>query len=220
MHTQSDTDVDEESFQFQLTAPISGQVLRVFQESVAVVTPGTPLLEVGDPSDLEIVIDVLSTDAVKIAPGAPVHIEHWGGDAGLLAAVRLVEPSAFTKISALGVEEQRVNVIADFVTPKDDRPTLGDGFRVEGRIVLWEAPKAVQVPTSALFRPARNSGDWAVFVVQDDRAALRKVKIGHQNPLMAEILEGIGPGEQVIVHPSDQVEDGLAVAARPDEQRD
>jgi len=198
-------------FAFDIRAPISGRVLRVFQESVAVVTPGEELLEVGDPTDLEIVIDVLSTDAVRITKGAEVVIEHWGGDEPLRASIRLVEPSAFTKISALGVEEQRVNVIADFLSPLEERETLGDGFRVEGRIILWRADDVVRVPASALFR-----GDetWEVFVVKGGRAERRAVTIGHRNGSVAEILGGLEPGEQVVVHPGDHVEDGVRVRQR------
>ena len=196
---------------FAIHAPISGCVLRVFQESVAVVTPGTPLLEVGDPADLELVIDVLSVDAVRIQPGAAVIVEHWGGDEPLEAAVRLVEPQAFTKVSALGVEEQRVNVIADFVSPYEDRRALGDGFRVEGRIVIWEADDAVQVPASCLFRDGER---WAVFVSAGGRAALRHLEIGRQNGLAAEVRRGLEPGTLVVVHPSDRIADGVALAAR------
>ncbi|MHC5113721.1 MAG: efflux RND transporter periplasmic adaptor subunit [Planctomycetota bacterium] len=203
-------DIDPRA-RFPILAPISGRVLRVFQESVAVVTPGTPLLEVGDPTDLELVIDVLSSDAVRIRPGAEVIIEHWGGDEPLSGRVRLVEPSAFTKTSALGVEEQRVNVIADFESPIDERSSLGDGYRVEGRIVIWDADEVVRVPTSALFR----SGEaWAVYVVEADRAHLREIEVGRQNGLAAEVRSGLAGDEQVIAHPSDRVTHGAKVVER------
>jgi HlyD family secretion protein len=196
---------------FTIYSPINGQVLRVLQESAAVVTAGTPLLELGDPRDLEAEIDVLSRDAVKIHPGAKVWFEHWGGDRDLQGRVRLVEPSGFTKISTLGVEEQRVNVIVDFVDPPEERTTLGDGFRVEARIVIDEAEDVVKVPTSALFRVGKDS---AVFQVKDDAVEQVIVKIGRQNGLEAEVIEGLAPGDRVVIHPSDQVEAGVRVRQR------
>jgi len=196
---------------FTIYSPINGQVLRVLQESAAVVTAGTPLLELGDPRDLEAEIDVLSRDAVKVHPGAKVWFEHWGGDRDLQGRVRLVEPSGFTKISTLGVEEQRVNVIVDFVDPPEERTTLGDGFRVEARIVIDEAEDVVKVPTSALFRVGKDS---AVFQVKDDAVEQVIVKIGRQNGLEAEVIEGLAPGDRVVIHPSDQVEAGVRVRQR------
>ena len=149
--------------EFELHSPVDGTVLRVREESERVVSVGTPLLEIGDPTALEIVIDILSGDAVPVRPDAPVLIEDWGGDHPLLGRVRLVEPSGFTKVSALGVEEQRVNVVADFV----DKPgTMGDGYRVEARIVVWKSDDVLKIPSSALFR--RRSA-WNVFVVVDRR---------------------------------------------------
>jgi HlyD family secretion protein len=200
-----------ESGDFLIHAPITGRVLRVFQESAAVVTAGASLLELGDPQDLEMVVDVLSTDAVKIVPGAAVSIEQWGGDQALKGTVRLVEPSGFTKLSALGVEEQRVNVIVDFNDPIEARRTLGDGFRIEARISEWESPDVLSVPTSAMFR---DHGDWSVFVVDGTRAVQRTVKIGHSNGLQAEVLEGLNAGERVVVHPSDEVASGVEVRVR------
>lgn len=196
---------------FRILSPIDGRVLRIFQESATVVLPGTRLLELGDPSDLEIEVDVLSSDAVNIRPGAKASLEQWGGEGPLEATVRRVEPSAFLKISALGVEEQRVNVILDLNDPPERRPTLGDGFRVEARIVIWETDRVLQVPTGALFR---YRGDWATFVVQRDRAVLRTVKVGHRNSLAAEVVTGLSEGDQVILHPSDKVRDGVAVRVR------
>jgi len=178
---------------FPIFAPISARILRVFQESVAVVTPGTPLLEIGDPTDLELVIDVLSTDAVRIRPGAETIIEHWGGDEPLTGRVRLVEPSAFTKVSALGVEEQRVNVIVDLESPVESRETLGDGYRVEGRIVIWSSNDVVRVPTSALFR---NGDAWAVYVVEAGVLTLREIEVGRQNGLAAEVRAGLTADER------------------------
>ncbi len=196
---------------FEIRAPCNGRVLRVFQESSAVVQAGTPLLEFGDPSDLEAEIDVLSTDAVKIRGGAAVIIDHWGGPQPLRGKVRVVEPSGFTKVSSLGVEEQRVNVIVDFVDPPDVRAALGDGYRVGVRIVIQEETGVLQVPGSALFRDGQ---EWAVFIVENDRAKRRHVKIGMQTALAAQVLEGLDEGEQVIVHPSDRIVDGVAVMRR------
>ena len=198
-------------WQFGIDAPISGRVLRVFQESTAVVTPGTPLLEVGDPHDLELEIDVLSSDAVKIQPGDEVIIEHWGGDKPLKGTVRIVEPSAFLKISALGVEEQRVNAIIDLLSPVEERETLGDGFRVEVRIVVWEGDDVLKVPASALFR---EDEDWLVFLKKGDSAAKQVVQLGHRNAMFAEVVNGLSEGDTVIVHPSDEITDGADVETR------
>jgi HlyD family secretion protein len=189
----------------EVRSPVAGSVLRVYEESERIVAAGTPLLEVGDPRDVEIVVDVLSADAVKIRPGAPVEIEDWGGEQPLEGRVRLVEPSGFTKVSALGVEEQRVNVVADFV---DGAGALGDGYRVEARVVVWEAPDVLRVPGSALFR--RGEG-WHVFVVEGNAARLRAVEVGHRGSFEAELLAGLEPGERVVLHPSDRVRDGVRV---------
>jgi HlyD family secretion protein len=186
-------------------------VLRVFQESAAVVPTGARLLELGDPADLEVEIDVLSADAVRITPGAKVFLEHWGGDAPLPGRVRLVEPSGFLKVSALGVEEQRVNVIIDFADPPEKRGTLGDAFRVEARIVTWENDDVLKIPVGALFR---EGDEWAVFAVRDGRAKLQQVTIGQRNDVDAEIKQGLAAGDRVIVHPSDKVQDGAAVSTR------
>lgn len=194
-----------------IRSPITGRVLRVFQESSAVVTAGMSLLELGDPNDLEVEIDVLSSDAVKIQPGDRVMLEHWGGDRVLNARVRLVEPSGFTKISTLGVEEQRVNVIVDLADPVEQRRNLGDGFRVEARIVVAEATDVLRIPASSLFRPKEG---WAVFKVVDGRAVETKVVPGNQNGLEAEIREGLSEGDQVIIHPSDKIADGVMVEQR------
>jgi HlyD family secretion protein len=192
-----------------IVAPVTGHVLRVCEECDKVVPAGTPLLELGDPAELEVVVDVLSDDAVAIRPGAPMRLEA-GGDGKdrrvLNGRVRLVEPSGFTKVSPLGVEEQRVNVVGDFVDPPS---RLGDRYRVEAQIVLWEGEDVLQVPAGALFR----QGDgWAVFAVEQGRARRRAVDIGHRNPLAVEILGGLKEGETVIVHPSDQIADGVKVA--------
>jgi HlyD family secretion protein len=187
-------------------SPIDGRVLRVLQESEAVVAIGTPLVEVADPDDLEIVVDVLSTEAMRIAPGAPVHIE--AGGLALQGRVRRVEPAAFTKVSALGVEEQRVNVIVDFASPPALWRQLGDGYRVDVRIVVLAKTDAVVAPVAALFR---RDGGWAAFAVEDGRARLRALKLGGRSALEAWIEEGLAPGERVIVYPSDSVADGKRV---------
>jgi HlyD family secretion protein len=194
---------------FEILAPVSGRVLRVLQKSAGVVTPGQALIQIGDPADLEVEVDVLSTDAVPIRPGAPVTLERWGGDHPLRAVVRLVEPAAFLKISALGVEEQRVNVIIDFVDPPEARAGLGDAFRVEARIVVWQADDVLQVPTGALFRDADS---WAVFAIKDGRARTRRVTLGRRNSEHAQVLEGLAPGEEVILYPGDTVREGVRVS--------
>jgi HlyD family secretion protein len=204
-------DIGTNGWNFTIRSPISGRVLRVLQESSAVVTAGMSLLELGDPTDLEVEIDVLSSDAVKIKPGAKAMLEHWGGEHVLNGRVRLVEPSGFTKISTLGVEEQRVNVIVDLVDPIETRRQLGDGFRVEARIVVAEAEDVLKVPASSLFRPPTG---WAVFKVVDGKAVETRVEVGRQNGLEAEIIGGLNEGDQVIVHPSDQIANGVAVVER------
>ncbi|MEM1179720.1 MAG: HlyD family efflux transporter periplasmic adaptor subunit [Acidobacteriota bacterium] len=194
-----------------LTAPVDGVVLRRLRESESVVPAGEPLLEIGDASQLEIVSDYLSMDAVKIEAGQPVLIEQWGGDRPLRGKVRRVEPSGFTKVSALGVEEQRVNVIVDVEEAREAWGALGDGFRVEVRVVVWGEDEVLQVPTSALFR---HGDGWAVFTRVADVASLRPVSIGARNGLSAQVVDGLGEGDEVLVHPSDAVSDGVAVAAR------
>lgn len=211
LFAQGSASEDESRARIPLYSPIDGVVLSVFQESVAVVTPGTPLIEVGDPSDLELVIDVLSTDAVSIKPGQRIIVEDWGGPQPLEASVRLVEPSAFLKISALGIEEQRVNVIADLVTSPDERMALGDNFRIEARIVTWSSDAALIVPTSALFR---HKSEWAVFILAGDRIELRAIDVGRLNGRSAQINSGIAEGELVVVHPTDELADGVRATRR------
>jgi HlyD family secretion protein len=193
-----------------LTSPVSGRILRVLQESARVVPSGFPLIEVGDPTDLEVRIEVLSRDGVAVAPGARVMLEQWGGPEPLTARVRLVEPSAFTKISALGVEEQRVYVIADFVDLVDRRPTLGDSYRVEARIVVWENASALRVPAGAIFQ---QDGRWQTFVVDGGRAKRRDVGVGRSNGVQAEVTNGLEEGARVVVYPGDKVADGTRVHA-------
>jgi len=191
-----------------LLAPVDGVVLRRHRESEGVVAAGTALLELGDPRRLEIVADLLSSDAVKVTAGDTVLVEQWGGEATLHGRVRLVEPSGFMKVSALGVEEQRVNVIIDPREAGEGWAALGDGYRVEVAIVVWEEADVVAVPTSSLFRRGQ---DWAVFVVEAGRARLRTVEIGRQNERSAQALSGLEPGARVIVHPSDTVSEGVRV---------
>ena len=197
---------------FELVSPITGQVLRVMQESATFVQPGTPLLEIGNPRDLEIEIDVLSTDAVKISAGDPVLLEHWGGDQPLRAKVRRVEPAAFTKISALGVEEQRVHVLADFDEPNQAIERLGDGYRIEASIVIWQADDVLRIPTAALFRANR---DWTSFAVTDsNRVRRHTLQLGHRNDDWAEVLGGIEEGQAVVLYPGDQIETNVKVQPR------
>ncbi|MSU64769.1 MAG: HlyD family efflux transporter periplasmic adaptor subunit [Opitutus sp.] len=191
-----------------ITSPISGKILRVFQESARVVPASFALMEVGDATDLEVRIEVLSRDGVAIKPGARVMLEQWGGPAPLSARVRLVEPSAFTKISALGVEEQRVYVVADFTDPIERRPTLGDSYRVEARVVTWENPNTLRVPAGALFQ---RRGEWQAFLLAGGRARLHRVKVGQSNGVESEVLEGLTEASQVVVYPGDKVLDGTRI---------
>jgi len=202
---------EDSKAELKIKAPIDGRVLRIIQESSTVVTAGSPLMELGDPSDLEVVADVLSRDAVRISPGDKVLLKRWGGDRDLQGRVRLVEPSGFTKVSALGVEEQRVNVVIDLVDPPEQRRELGDGFRVDAEVIVWESEKALQVPTSALFR---KEGQWHVFTMNSSEAHLQPVTIGQNNGLVAEVIDGLSSDDTVIIHPSDEVEDGVKVARR------
>jgi HlyD family secretion protein len=194
-----------------IRAPVTGVVLRRLRESESVVPAGEPLLEIGDPKNLEIVSDLLSTDAVRISAGSLVLIEGWGGEKTLKGKVRRIEPAGFTKISALGVEEQRVNVVIDFDDAAAGQNVLGDGFRVEVRIVVWEKENVLKVPISALFRVG---GEWAVYMVGNGRAARRTLTIGQRNSLEAEVLSGLQQADVVIVHPSDAVQEGVRVSAR------
>jgi HlyD family secretion protein len=194
-----------------LRSPVNGQVLQLLQQSEAVVAASTPLVEVGDPRDLEIAVDLLSTDAVKVEAGQRVIIDGWGGSMPLEGRVRLVEPFGFTKVSALGIEEQRVNVIIDIVSPPDEWTRLAHGFQVDARIVLAERAGVLKVPLTALFR---DGDDWAVFAVAGGRAALRRVTLGERNGIEAEIVGGLTEGEPVVLHPSDRVVDGVRVAPR------
>ncbi len=192
-------------------APASGRVLRVLQKSEAVVGAGAPLIEVGEPARLEVVVDLLTTVAVQVQPGTPVAIHDWGGDRPLNGRVRLIEPSGFTKPSALGVDEQRVNVVVALTDPRDRWAALGDGYRVETRFVLWRGEDVVRAPQGALFR---HGSGWAVYRIDGGRAALAPVEIGHRGETEVEVLGGLSPGVAVAVHPGDRVEPGARVEAR------
>jgi HlyD family secretion protein len=191
-----------------LRSPVAGHVLRVVEKSERVVLAGAPVLIIGDPNRIEVVTDVLTMDAVNVKPGAPVYLEGWGGDHPIRAKVRLIEPAGFTKISALGVEEKRVNVISDFIDPPDG---LSDGYRVDARIVTWEGQNVLKIPGSAAFRAGET---WSVFAIEGGRARRKAVQIGHRNQTEVEILQGLTAGQEVILHPSNELKDGIRVRAQ------
>jgi HlyD family secretion protein len=193
----------------ELHAPVCGKVLKVFEESTRAVIVGTPLLEIGDPNDLEVIIEALSRDGAMIKPGTPVELEQWGGPEPLQATVRYVEPAAFTKVSALGVEEQRVYVVADLLTPAAQRGSLGDNFRVEARIITWQKDRALKAPNGAVFRRGEQ---WHAYVVADGRAELRSVRVGQASNTETEILDGLKEGDEVILYPGDRIKEGLRVS--------
>jgi HlyD family secretion protein len=192
----------------EVLAPVSGQILRVHQKSAGVVAAGTPLVELGDARALELVVDLLTTDAVQVTTGTPVVVNSWGGEP-LNGRVSRVEPSGFTRPSALGVDEQRVNAIVVLTDPPERWARLGDGYRVETRLELWRGEAVLQVPSGAVFR--RGEG-WAVFRIRDDVASLVPVRLGHRGEHAVEIIGGIAPGDRVAVHPGDRVKDGVRVA--------
>ncbi|MDE5446205.1 HlyD family efflux transporter periplasmic adaptor subunit [Bradyrhizobium sp. CSA207] len=194
----------------RVLAPAGGRVLKIIQDSEATVLPGTPLVDIGNPLDLEIVADLLSTDAVQIKVGAPVRVDGWGGPPIKGKVVR-IDPAGFLKVSALGIEEQRVRVTIDFADPSETWASLGHDYRVIVHVTTWSAPDAVTVPVSALFR----KGDqWAVFVDQGGYARTALVQIGHRNSRMAEVLSGLSAGDLVVLHPSDRIADGARIAQR------
>lgn len=194
-----------------VVSPVDGRVLKVTRECEGPVRTGDMLIEVGDPTVLEVEVDVLSADAVKIKPGMKVLFDRWGGEEPLEGIVRIIEPVGFTKISALGVEEQRVLIISDFTSPAEQWQRVGDGYRVEARFILWYEEDVLQIPASSLFRYKQG---WAVFVVENNHALRRMVKVGQRNGLVAQILEGVSEGEEVVNHPSDDVEDGRRIKQR------
>lgn len=195
----------------QVRAPVAARVLRVQHESEGTVAAGQLLLEIGNPASLETEVEVLSTDAVKIAAGSKVILDRWGGDRTIEGRVRVVEPGGYTKISALGVEEQRVRVIVDFTSPQQAWARLGDGYRVEARFVLWEGQNVLQLPSSALFR---NGKGWAVFRVAGGRARLTPVEIGQRAGLSTQLVSGLQAGDRVVAHPDETVRDGVRVKPR------
>lgn len=197
-------------------SPVSGQLLKRIQSSETVIAPGAPLVEIGNTADMEIVVELLSTDAVKVAENASARIDGWGGQRPLSARLRRIEPAGFTKVSALGIEEQRVRAILDFDAPPDLRRRLGHDFRVFASITTWAADDALRIPLSALFR----SGDkWAVFRVDGNRARLAAVEVGHRNSEHAQLAAGLKAGDAIILHPSDRVSDGVRVQARSNAAR-
>lgn len=192
-------------------SPITGKILRVLHESEGVIEPGDVLVEIGDTSDLEIVVDFLSIDAVRIKSGQQVVIEEWGGEYNLNGIVRKVEPFGYTKVSSLGIEEQRVDVIIDLVDTKDQWASLGHGYQVEAKVILWQDQSVLKLPITSLFR---ENTDWSVFVVEEGRATLKKVQIGKKNAFEAQVLSGVEQGEQVILHPSNQIKNGVLIEER------
>jgi HlyD family secretion protein len=195
----------------EMVAPVSGQVLRVLTESEQVVLPGTPILEIGDPGNLEIMVELLSRDAVRVQQGAAATVTGWGG-APIDAVVERVEPSAETRVSALGIDEQRVKVILRLTGPAEEWGQLGHGFRVITRIAVWRGEDVLAIPVGALFR---DGADWATYVLDNGRARLQTITLGERNDSLAQVLEGVQPGDKVILHPSDQVSDGVRVVPLP-----
>ncbi|WP_405231508.1 efflux RND transporter periplasmic adaptor subunit [Lentisalinibacter salinarum] len=192
-------------------SPIDGSVLDVIHESEGVVAAGEHLVTLGDPSNLEVEVELLSADAVRLAPGMPVRLLRWGGDDALQGEVRVVEPSGFTKISALGVEEQRVIVLVDILSPPGRWARLGDGYRVEAEFVLWSGEDVLQVPSSAAFRRGEQ---WAVFVVEDEHAVFRPISVGRRGEFRVQVVDGLAEGETIVLYPDDEVEDGRRLKTR------
>lgn len=207
----------------ELKSPVDGVVLRRYFESARVVAAGEPIIEIADPASLEVEVDLLSADAVRLEPGMRVLLERWGADDPLEGRVRLIEPGGFTRVSALGVEEQRVLVIVDLISPRDQWQRLGDAYRVNSRFILWEAAEVIRVPAGALFRHRPQGGEqanreappaWAVFVLENGRARLRQVQIGERGGRYAQVLDGLTPGATVIIHPPRELEEGDRVRRR------
>lgn len=196
----------ESAYTAKVYAPASGKILRIFEKNDRVIAAGTPIMEIGNPENIELVVDVLSTDALRIRPGNQILIESPSGEP-VKARVRVIESQAVTKVSALGVEEQRVNVIGEFLTKEIQ---FGDNFRVDVRIIVWEGDRVLTIPSSALFREGE---EWNVFVVEYGKARKRAVKVGHQNNESAQIIEGLAEGERVVLHPPNQLTDGASVTA-------
>lgn len=198
-----------------VTSPLNGAVFRVYHESEGAVNMGEPLMDIGDPGNIEVLVEVLSSDAVKIKKGTAVLFKRWGNDAPLNGTVRLIEPAGFTKISSLGVEEQRVLVLADITSPRNQWDVLGDGFRMEAHFVIWEGENILQIPASALFRSGR---EWAVFVAENGRARKRLLTIGQRNGLAAQVVSGLKEKEKVIAYPDDTIGEGTKITQRKSRQ--
>jgi len=204
-----------------MTSPVSGKILKVFDPSERIVSTGENLLEIGDKNDLEIVVDLLSADAVQVQVGNTVLINDWGGEVDLVGRVLRIEPFGFTKVSALGIEEQRVNVVVDITTDKDQWQRLGHGYQVGLRIVLWEAQEVLSVPLTAIFRKkisldSSQEDQWAVFVVEEGEVAVRDITLDHRTGLNAEVTSGLRVGDKVVLHPSNKIKDGVRVKDRAD----
>ena len=196
---------------FTVTSPVNGRILRILQESETIVAAGAPLVEIGDPEDLEIIADLLSTDAVQVTVGDQVIIANWGGEKALSGVVRLIEPFGFTKVSTLGIEEQRVNVIIDLTDSYEQWQRLGHGYRVDVGILVWQSEDVLTIPIGALFR---HDGKWAVFAVTDGRARITLIEIGHMNNRYAEVLGGLEIGQAIVLHPSDRISENTRVVSR------
>ncbi len=210
---QTTSDPTGEACCLSVRAPADGVVLNVLTESEQVLSAGTPLVEIGDPKDMEVVVHLLSSDAVGIKPGAAATITDWGNQNALHATVRQIDPAAYTKVSALGIEEQRVDATLDLIDPYEEWQGLGHEFHVMVHIMTWQNLDALKVPIAALFR---QGSDWHVFRVVDGRATLTRIEIDHRNDIVAEVVDGLSPGDVVVLHPSDKVSDGAAVEARGD----
>ncbi|WP_395374232.1 efflux RND transporter periplasmic adaptor subunit [Marinicella sp. W31] len=195
-----------------IVAPVSGKVLKILHKSEGVITAGTPLLEIGNPNQLEIFVELLSSDAVQVENGQTVNISNWGGEEQLQGVVSRIEPIGFTKVSALGIEEQRVNVIIDFTSPLQQRRRLGHGYQVDVEVVLWESESVLKVPLTALFRDQQQQ--WSVFVEVQGKARKRQLQLGYMNSLNAEVLQGLKEGEVIVLHPNEKIRDGVQVRAR------
>jgi HlyD family secretion protein len=209
--TQVQTPATDNADPLKIISPVNGYVLNVFEESARMLSAGTQIMEIGDTNDMECEIELLSSDAVGVHPGADVNIEEWGGDAPLRGKVTVVEPGGYTKVSSLGVEEQRVKVRVDLVEPLPPGAVLGDRFRVEARIVTWHSDNVLQVPTGALFR---RGGDWMTFAYDGGKARQTKVEIAHNNGVAAEVRSGLTEAQRVLVHPPDAVSEGSSVKPR------
>jgi len=196
---------------FTVTSPVNGRILRILQESETIVAAGAPLVEIGDPEDLEIIADLLSTDAVQVSEGDKVLITNWGREKALSGIVRLIEPFGFTKVSTLGIEEQRVNVIIDLTDPYEHWQRLGHGYRVDVGILVWQSDDVLTIPIGALFR---HDGKWAVFAVIDGRARITLIDIDHMNNRYAEVVGGLEVGQAIVLHPSDRISDNIRVVSR------